>query len=147
MRCHKAGFFLTADTFIHFEMAFIFYGVGRQFDSLQMSADTLRVYCKLKDYEGILRQVRACILHSIEKGSPGPYMIPVNLRPITNDKTKLDLRRQMRNQLNPNSFNDIPVKPDEFLDILKLAYPGCTVEYKQQTRLDGTEEGAFFISW
>lgn len=78
-------------------------------------------------------------------------MIPVDLRPITNtyrgDNTKLRLEKRMRNQLNPNSFNDVPVMPDEFLDVLKLAYPGCTVEYKWQTRLDGTEENAFFISW
>jgi hypothetical protein len=142
---------LTADTFIHFEMAFIFSGAGKQFDSLQTSADTLRAYAKLKDYEGILRQTRACILHSIEKGSPGPYMIPVDLREINGtyrgDNTKLRLSRHMRNPINPNHMVDVPVTPDEFLDILKLAYPGCTVEYKQQTRLDGTEESAFFISW
>lgn len=127
--------------------AFIFPGPGIIPDSLQTSADTLRVYCKLRDYGGLLRQVRACIFHSIESGSAGPYMIPVDLRLTTRDKSKLELRRQMRNPINPNHFLDVPVKPDEFLDILKLAYPGCTVEFKQQTRLDGTEEGAFFISW
>ena len=132
-------------------MAFLFYGSGRQFDSLQTSADTLRAYSKLRDYGGLLSQVRACILHSIEKGSPGPYMIPVDLRPITNtyrpDNSKLHLNRRMQNQIHPNMVDDVPVTPDEFLDILKLAYPGCTVEYKWQTRLDGTEENAFFISW
>ena len=79
-------------------------------------------------------------------------MIPVDLRPITNtyrpDNTKLRLTRRIAlNPKYPNMVDDVPVTPDEFLDILKLAYPGCTVEYKWQTRLDGTEESAFFISW
>jgi hypothetical protein len=79
-------------------------------------------------------------------------MIPVDLLEINGtyrgDNTKLRLTRRIAlNPKYPNMVDDVPVKPDEFLDILKLAYPGCTVEYKQQTRLDGTEESAFFISW
>lgn len=119
--------------------------------SLTTTAESLRTYSKLRPYLGLLMHVNGCVIQTIYDGEQ-TCMIPVDLRIVNttyrSDPSKLRLsRRIVSNPKYPLMTQEVPVTSEDFLEILKLAFSGCTVEYKQQTLLDGSLEGAYFISW
>lgn len=104
-----------------------------------ISADTLRFRTKIQPYWRMLQHVDQVVTSAISKQETSCLVhIAVNER---------DHSKYLRMIRPNNGWQLSSVGPLEFLDILKIVFPECVIEYKENMRLDASKEAAFFLSW